>query len=73
MKVLLAGNLVATAVEKDKKFQPAIDDGEAIHVFTAYNYSGELNAVAHAQKTIDGLQETLNKTTSNWYVTVQRK
>lgn len=66
MKVFLAGNLTATAVSKDKLFQPAIDDGEKLHVFSAHLYSGRDNAVVHAQKTIDGLQLTLQQIVKTW-------
>lgn len=66
MKVFLAGNLTATAVAKDKLFQPAIDDGERLHIFSGHLYSGRANAVDHAQKTIDGLQQTVQRIVKTW-------
>lgn len=72
MKVRVEG-LTALAVERDGKFQPAIDDGEAVFVFDAYNYSGKANAVSHAQKTIDGIQSSVNAIVANWHMTMQRK
>lgn len=70
MKVFLAGNLTATAVAKDKLFQPAIDDGEHVYIFSAHLYSGRGNAVDHAQKTIDGLQRTVQQIVKTWSMEV---
>lgn len=66
MKVLLAGNLTATAVEKDKKFVPAIDDGEHLWSFSSTIYSGRQNAVSHAQQVIDNLQKAAQNLVKAW-------
>lgn len=66
MKAELAGNLVAAFAKQGEHYQPVIDDGEALFVFDAYNYSGKEGALAHAQKTIDSLQTTIDNVVASW-------
>lgn len=73
MKVLLQENLQATAVEIDKKFYPAIDDGEKVYYFNAYVYSGHENAVEHARNTIKSLQKDVDNRLANWHLNVKEK
>lgn len=73
MKTPLAGNLLATFAKQGEHFQPVIDDGESLFIFDAYNYSGKEGAVAHAQKTIDSLQTTLDNVVASWPVKAKAK
>ena len=70
MKIEIS-NLQPTFVEKDKKFFPAIDDGEKIYFFDSHIYAGQQNAIDHARKTIQSIQGTLNMTIENWKMRVK--
>jgi len=64
-------NLIATYIEKDKKFFPAIDDGEKVYFFDAYIYAGKDNAVDHARKTIQSIQGSVNAVIENWRMRIR--
>lgn len=67
MIVLVAPNLTATAIQKDKLFVPAIDDGETVWSFGTF-YSGRANAVQHAEQIISNLRKSVQTTVKMWSV-----
>ena len=64
-------NLQPTFVEKDKRFFPAIDDGNKIYFFDSHIYASQQNAIDHARKTIQSIQGSVNMTVENWRMRIK--